>query len=325
MRRALPLWLVCACGLAAWLAGPSGGQGPEGGSGGSSGSAPGKTAEDSARSGYTPIYGRDGEVEIWRVPTLAAEDTFGVRVKYETRTIEVQAKRLTLRDILERAREGERKRREAVTDLAYTERVRVTLLGGRTSKDKRRFFETAARVYWKPPDRNLRIDLGERQYGDQDLKESVAPEGQVQVEVSDALDFAQGPFYLEHIDDFRYSISDRRLFPDRIIYAVEFEPRSDFDPLSIAGTFWIDTADFVVVHEEMKFERNPVPLMLKSIDHIVRERQRVDGRWVITRLQLVADMRSALVIGFGRAEIEARYSDFAFNTGLSDSVFEGHR
>ena len=176
-----------------------------------------------------------------------------------------------------------------------------------------------------PPDKNLRIDLGEREYGDQKTKESIAPEGRVQVEVHDALDFAQGPFYLEHIDDFRYTISDRRLFPDRIIYAVEFEPRSEFDPLSIAGTFWIDTADFVVVHEEMRFKRNPAPMFLKSIDHIVRERSRVDGRWVITRLQLVAEMRSALLIGFGRAEMEATYADFAFNQGLSDSLFEGKR
>ena len=285
----------------------------------------GSAASDSARAGYTPIYGQDGAVEIWRVPTLAAEDTFGVQVKYETRTIEVQAKRVTLRDILERAREGEKKRREAVTDLAYTEHVRVTLLGDRRSKDKRRFFEEATRVYWKPPGRTMRVELGERKYGDQDSTESIVPRAQVGVEMDDALDFAQGPFYLEQIDDFRYEIIDRRLYPDRIIYAVQFEPRSDFEPLSIAGTFWIDTADFVVVHEEMKFNRNPAPLLLKSIDHIVRERRRVDGRWVITRLQVVADMRSALMIGFGRVEVEANYTDFAFNAGVPDSVFQGRR
>jgi hypothetical protein len=285
----------------------------------------GQTPADSTHTGYEPIYGKNGQVEIWRVPTLAAEDTFGVRVKYETREIEVQAKRITLRDILERAREGERKRREAVTDLAYTEKVRVSLLGDRKSKERRRFYESAARVYWKPPDRNLRVDLGERRYGEQDSSETIAPKGQVEVQIDDALDFAQGPFYLEQIDDYKYRITDRRLFKDRVIYAVAFEPRSDFDPLAIAGTFWIDTADFVVVHEEMKFERNPAPLFLKSIDHIVRERQRIDGRWVITRLQLVADMRSALLIGFSRAEIEAMYSDFAFNAGVPDSLFEGRR
>lgn len=281
------------------------------------------SAADSARTGYTPIYGRDGQVEIWRVPTIATEDTFGVQVKYETRTIEVEAKQVTLRDILERTRQGEKQRREAVTDLAYTEHVRVTLLGDRRSKEKRRFFEEATRVYWKPPNRTMRVKLGERKYGDQDSTESIVPRTQVGVEVDDALDFAQGPFYLEQIDDFNYHIRDRRLYPDRIIYAVEFEPRSEFEPLSIAGTFWIDTADFVVVHEEMKFNRNPAPLLLKSIDHIVRERRRVDGRWVITRLQVVADMRSALMIGFGRAEVEATYDDFAFNAGLSDSLFKG--
>ncbi|HWN80560.1 MAG TPA: hypothetical protein VNM87_00550, partial [Candidatus Udaeobacter sp.] len=164
---------------------------------------------------------------------------------------------------------------------------------------------------------------GERKYGDQDSTESITPRAQVGVDVDDALDFAQGPFYLEHIDDYRYEILDRRLYPDRIVYAVKFEPRSEFDTFPIAGTFWIDTAEFVVVHEEMKLDSNPAPLLLKSIDHIVRERRRVDGRWVITRLQVVADMRSALMIGFHRAEVEATYTDFAFNAGVPDSVLKG--
>ena len=260
-------------------------------------------------------------VEIWRVPALATEDTFGVRVKYEMRTIEVQAKRLSLRDILERAREGERRRREAVQDLSYTERVRVTVLGGRGgASDRRRFFESAARVYWKRPDKQLRVDLGERKYGDQESKEKLEARSEVQVEMHDVLDFAQGPFYLENLDEYHYELKDRRLFPDRVLYAVDFTPRSDFEPLP-DGVFWIDTADFVVVHEDMEFERNPVPLLLKSIDHIVRERKQVDGRWVVTRLQLMAEMRAAFIVGFDRAEFEVSFSDFAFNTQLSDSLF----
>ncbi len=260
-------------------------------------------------------------VEIWRVPALATEDTFGVRVKYEMRTIEVQAKRLSLRDILERAREGERRRREAVEDLSYTERVRVTLLGGRGgASDRRRFFEHAAQVYWKRPGKHLRVELGEREYGDQEVKETLEARSEVQMEMFDALDFAQGPFYLEELDNYRYELKDRRLFPDRVLYAVDFTPRSDFDPLP-GGVFWIDTADFVIVHEDMEFERNPFPLFLKSIDHIVRERKRIDDRWVVNRLQMVAEMRAAFIVGFDRIEVEATFSDFAFNTQLPDSLF----
>jgi hypothetical protein len=260
-------------------------------------------------------------VEIWRVPALATEDTFGVLVKYEMRTIEVQAKRLSLRDILERAREGERRRREAVEDLAYTERIRVTLLGGRGgASDRRRFFEHAARVYWKRPGKHLRVELGEREYGDQDVKEKLQARSEVQVEMFDVLDFAQGPFYLENLDEYRYELKDRRLFPDRVLYAVDFTPRSDFDPLP-GGVFWIDTADFVIVHEDMEFERNPLPIFFESIDHIVRERKQIDGRWVVNRLQMVAEMRAAFIVGFDRVELEATFSDFAFNTQLPDSLF----
>ncbi len=269
-----------------------------------------------------PVDSLGRPLEIWRVPALAVEDTFGVRVRYALRTVEVQGKRLTLRDILERAREGERRRREAIEDVSYTEQVRVVLAGSRTDKDRRRIFEERSRTYFKPPDRSLRVELAEREYGDQDEREDLKVKAQVSISVDDALDFAQGPFYLEDIDSYRYEIHDRKLFPDRVLYAVTFTPRSDFDPLP-EGTFWIDTADFVIVHEEMAFARNPLPLILKSIDEIVRERRLVDDHWVVTRLQVKAEVLSALVFGFKKVEVEALFSDFAFDQGLEDSLFEG--
>ncbi len=269
-----------------------------------------------------PVDSLGRPVEIWRVPALAAEDTFGVRVRYALRTVEVQGKRLTLRDILERAREGERRRREAIQDVSYTEDVRVVLIGGRGGNaERRRFHEARSRIYFKRPDRELRLELADRRYGDQDEDEKLGLNAEVSIEARDALDYADGPFYLEDIDSYRYEIRDRRLFPDRVLYAVAFAPRSDFDPLP-SGTFWIDTAEFVVVHEEMRFERNPLPLFLESVDEIVRQRGRVADRWVVTRIQVKAVVRSALVFGFKTAEIEATYSDFAFDQGLVDSLFE---
>jgi hypothetical protein len=270
----------------------------------------------------TPIYGEDGEIEIWRLPALAVEDTFGVRLRYELRTVEIQAKRLTLRDILKRAQDGEQRRREAVEDLTYTEQGRIALIGGRVRfSDRRRFLEERSRVYWKRPDRNLRVQLARREYGDQDESDEAEVKARVEIHAHDALDFAQAPFYLEDLDSYRYAIRDRRLFPDRVVYEVAFEPRSEFDVLP-HGTFWLDAADFVVVHEEMSFKRNPVPLLLRSVDQIVRERRRIEGHWVVTRLQVVAEMRLTLILGFRRAEFELLFSDFAFNTGLDDSIFE---
>jgi hypothetical protein len=277
---------------------------------------------DSLLLGPAPRDSLGRPVEVWRVPALAAEDTFGVRVRYATRTIEVDGKRIMLRDILERARAGERRRREAIRDVTYTEELRFALIGSRGGdEDRRRIYEARNRVYFKRPDRELRIELAERQYGDQDAEEKTPLRASVSVDVRDALDFAAGPFYLEDIDSYRYEIRDRRLFPDRVLYAVGFAPRSDFDPLP-EGTFWIDTAEFVVVHEEMRFARNPVPLILESVDEIVRERRRVDGHWVVTRIQVKAAVRSALVFGFKTAEMEAVFSDFAFDQGLDDALFE---
>jgi hypothetical protein len=281
------------------------------------------TTADSVASGRIPLYDEYGEIEIWKLPALAEEDTFGVHVRYELRRVEIQAKRLTLRDILKRAQDGERRRREAVEDLTYTEQARVTLIGGRNplAGDKRRFFEQRSRVYWKRPDQELRVEIAEREYGDQDEEEKALLQARVGIGGGDALDFAQAPFYLEDLDSYRYEIHDRRLFPDRIVYEVAFEPRSEFDVLP-HGTFWLDASDFVVVHEEMAFKKNPAPLILKSVDHIVRERRRIGDHWAVTRLQVVAELRLSIVFGFQKLEAEIVYTDFAFNAGLDDSIFE---
>jgi len=311
-RRSLCCALAMAAALAAGAGAPAGGEPPPAA----------LSPADSLLLAPGPRDSLGRPVEIWRVPALAAEDTFGVRVSYATRTIEVDGKRITLRDILERARAGERRRREAIRDVTYTEQLRIALVGSRGGDpDRRRIFEVRNRVYFKRPDRELRIELGERHYGDQKESEKTALRASVSVDVRDALDFATGPFYLEDIDSYRYEIRDRRLFPDRVLYAVGFAPRSDFDPLP-EGTFWIDTAEFVVVHEEMRFARNPLPLVLESVDEIVRERRRVDERWVVTRVQVKAAMRSALVFGFKTAEMEAEFSAFVFDQGLDDALFD---
>ncbi|MGD8394105.1 MAG: hypothetical protein PVF43_01385 [Candidatus Eiseniibacteriota bacterium] len=289
-------------------------------------SAPDSTAPvagDTLDSPYGPAgYDASGEVEIWRMPALAREDTFGVRLRYEYRTIEIEADRLSLREILERAREGERRRREAVDDASYTENVRVSAIGSRIGRERNRIFEERTRVYYKAPDRHLRIRIAERAYGDQDEEEETESRSSVRVSVDDILDLASAPFYLENIDSYRYAIRDRQVFPDRVVYAVDFEPRSEFD-VEPSGTFWIDAAEFVIIHEEMRFERNPAPLILKSLGNFTRERRRVDGRWMVTRAYAEAELRGTLLHGIRKIEFELRLSDFAFNTGLPDSLFAG--
>jgi len=317
-QRFQPLVLLAFLATACTAAGASDPPAP-------AGTPPTATSEatpDTLDSPYGPAaYGADGQVEIWRLPALAREDTFGVRLRYELREIEIQGERVTLREILQRAQEGERARRESVEDLTYTQQVRVSALGGRFGDDDRtRIFEEIERVYFKQPDRHLRVHLAEREYGDQEEEEKIEVRARVRVDVGDALDFAQAPFYLEDIDSYRYTIHDRQIFPDRVVYAVRFEPRSDFD-VEPTGIFWIDAADFVVVHEEMGFEKNPAPLFLKSLDNIVRERRRVDGHWVVTRIQVMCEFRLTMLLGVKQVEAEITFSNFEFNTGLDDAIF----
>jgi hypothetical protein len=277
---------------------------------------------DSVRSPYGPVVTDErGKVEVWRLPALAKEDTFGVRLRYELREIEIEAERLSIKEILRLAQEGERRRRESIRDLSYTEDLRAWALGGRWGNDdKTRIFEQRSRVYIKPPDRELHVKLAEREYGDQDREEDATPEARVSVGMNDLLDLAEAPWYLQDIDSYRYKIHDRQIFPDRALYAIAFEPHSAFD-MEPTGIFWIDAGEFVVVHEEVWFERNPAPLFLKSIDNIVRERHKLDGHWMVTRFQAAVELRGAVLFGFKKAEFEMVLSDFAFNTGLPDSLF----
>jgi hypothetical protein len=122
--------------------------------------------------------------------------------------------------------------------VSYTEDMRAAAIGARFGDpNRRRFFEQRSRINFKRPDRQLRLRLAEREYGDQKEREETRSRARVNVEVDDALDFASAPFYLEDIDSYSYAIRERQIFPDRVLYAVDFHPRSEFDALP-SGTFW---------------------------------------------------------------------------------------
>ncbi len=274
---------------------------------------------DSARAYGPAVVGNDGTVEVWRLPALAKEDTFGVKLRYELREITIEGDRVTLREILRRAQEGEKRRRHRVEDVQYTQNVRAVVIGSRTGDQRRRIFEERSRIYLRPPNQQVTVSLGNREYGDQDETENIDVEATH--ELYDALDFVQAPFYLEDIDAYRYEIADRQVFPDRVVYAVAFEPRSEF-AVEPSGTFWIDAAEFVVVHEEMEFKNNPAPLFIRSIDKLVREHRMIDGHLVPTRIQARVDLRMSWALGFKAVEVEATYTDFEFNVGLDDAIFD---
>src|SRR6266568_544509 len=94
-------------------------------------------------------------------------------------------------------------------------------------------------------------------------------------------------------------------------------------PGNPTGLVWIDTNEFVIVRQEVRFERSPVPLLLERVDRLVIEREQVEGHWVFKRL-LVRATTTLPVPRIGRSfDFAIQFDDYALNTGLADSLFTG--
>jgi hypothetical protein len=88
----------------------------------------------------------------------------------------------------------------------------------------------------------------------------------------------------------------------------------------------VDTRDNVIVRQELAFERSPVPLLIRKLDRMVVERERVDGHWVMTRVLMHAEFTLPMP-SLGRVlEFSMLFHDYRVNRGIDPQVFEtkGH-
>jgi hypothetical protein len=110
---------------------------------------------------------------------------------------------------------------------------------------------------------------------------------------------------------------------DHVIYEIAFEPRSRLAFDKPRGRVWVDTNDFVIVREELDFNRSPAPLILKGIDRMVVERERIDGHWVLKRALIRLTMTVPMPTVGRRFDLALLYDDYALNQGIDDAMFEG--
>jgi hypothetical protein len=120
---------------------------------------------------------------------------------------------------------------------------------------------------------------------------------------------------------YRYRIVGRDFVGGHLIYRIEFEPRSPLDPSEPSGTVWVDTNEFVIVRQEVRFERSPVPLFLKDVRRMVIERSKFDQHWVLHRAMLRIEGTFSFP-KIGRVfDIAIRFDGYKINQGLPDSLF----
>jgi hypothetical protein len=258
--------------------------------------------------------------------TWAIEDTLGPPPVTTLDPIEVTSVRLGIAEIVDRCirREEETRRRFATHD--WTERVKTSLLIGGSAEhpDKEIVIEEVNRVEVRRPTSQKKVLLARHKYEivdgerrDRDA-DPLDPEGEpVEVRYED---FDHLPFYLEDRNDYDFEIVGRQIVDQRLIYEVRLTPKSEFD-VAPQGRVWVDTSTFQILREEFDFgERVPMPMFVKSIGPVVRERERVGDAWVVSRLLIRVDLRVGWLRFMDdeipdRVEIAATYRDHVLEEG----------
>lgn len=248
-------------------------------------------------------------------PVLAVEDT----MRTEVPPVLVNARRVTLAELLDRVAAGEARRDSLLRDQSYQRTIR-TVGHAADGKGPKLVEEIVARVYLRKPDRSRTVTL--REWKAKPPKEP-GPRAEVRVETGramreDIVDFAFQPSARRN---YKYRIVGREILGDHVVYRIAFEPRSALDVAEPSGEVWVDTRDDVIVRQEITFRRSPVPMFLRGIDRMVVERQFVDGFWVLSRV--IARVRTTVPIPqYGTSmDFSMAFTDYTVNTGLPDSLF----
>ena len=247
-------------------------------------------------------------------PTLAAEDTLHTEVP----EVLVRAPRVTLDEILERVAAGESRRDSAMHDQVCTAAMRVFRQGH--GGVMQLLEEGAWRVYKERPDR-VRAVLLRHRLGpgvkDDDIEADFSPDMSERF-----IGFAFGPAARR---DYRFRILGRDLVGGHLIYRIGFEPRTSLDATHARGMVWVDTNEFVIVREEIGFERSPVPLLVRRLDGLVIERRRVDDQWVLKRMLVEIELTVPMPRMGRRVQFAMVFDDYAINRGIDPAVFAPRR
>ena len=250
-------------------------------------------------------------------PTLAVEDTMHTEVP----PVLVSAPRVTLDEILGRVARGERRRDSLMTDQSVIVTARL-VRNADHQRPAELLTETVMRVYKKKPDLVRTQVLRDYKAHDEKKKHAgvdvnVRARGGMDEEV---VNFAFRP---EARRQYKYRILGRVLVGGHLVYRIAFEPRSLLDATEPRGLVWIDTNDFVIVHQELIFDRSPAAPLIKDVDRVVIERQNVDGYWVLKRVLLRAEATIPLPQVGRSFDFSLRFDDYVINRGLPDSLFIG--
>ena len=245
-----------------------------------------------------------------------------------TDTTRVEADELTLAEIIRRCAEGERTKLEGHTDMTYTATGRNLVVWEGKKKEIR------DEVWMGYEDdtgyrRVVRLDEKVRRLEWEDggwvPAEEKKEDEEVRVDVFDEDGesmFTELPFFLEEVQEFDFTLRNRTLLEDRVIFEIGFEPRSEFKPLP-SGVVWVDAQKYRVIHEIFSFEgQNPFPAVLESIDRVSRQwRETPEGAWVTHRITAEVKLREWFGVIPDRITVAIEVGDVVFDAGYDERRF----
>jgi hypothetical protein len=234
---------------------------------------------------------------------------------------------MSLREIVTRATQGERTKLAGHRDMTCNATVRTIL----TWKSKRELHDDVLLVFEDDRGMEKRITLVERvqrfkrEDGAWVPDETDTDEAEVRVDMESSGgggELSHVPFFLQQQEDFDFTLLERHLEEDHVIFKIAFKPRSTFKPLP-SGTVYIDTNAFRVIHEEFRFDENPFPLLVKDIRRFSRQWTELPGgQWVVSRIMGDLTLRGGWTgVIPQRAEVALAFNDYRFDQGYDAGRF----
>jgi len=235
----------------------------------------------------------------------------------EVSEVLVRAPRVTLDEILDRVARGEARRESLIVDQQFTATFRLVRGVGAANRAPQLLSERVMRVYKKKP--NLTHTVVLRNY-EHDRRRGGA---EVQVNFRGGMDeeIVNFAFRPQARREFHYRIVGRDFVGGHLIYRITFTPKSPLDRTQPSGLVWVDTNEFVIVRQEVKFERSPVPLFIKNVERMVIERRKYGDHWVLSRA-LIRVAASLPIPKLGKGfDFTLLFDDYVMNAGIDDSLF----
>ena len=242
-----------------------------------------------------------------------------------TKEIVVEGKVFTVREIVQRAMRGERTKLAGHRDATYRTTAHVAVVW----PEKKTVETEVYRVYGDSTGFARRILLASqneqfKKQGDawvfDETKKPDDPEYRVRdFEISR---FTRVPVYLRNDEQFEFTLVDRVLESDRVIFHVGFRPKSDFSEMP-RGEVYIDSNGFRVIHEIYEFTENPMPMIIKGFRRISVQWMRLPGgEWVPKQVAAEFDIRRG-VMWFAPSTVSFSqvFDDYRFDPGYDARMF----